>query len=726
MHKSLLRISTACAAFLLLFAAHVRPADAQVNVGPQDLMAPVGDTVSVSVEAGDLSQSNVASYQFTATYDSTVVEVISAETENTLSSGGELEVNTADPGETRVAFSSSEVLGGPGTLVELRAVLKSAGTTAIGLDEARFFDQNGEEVSAGVDVTDGVVESAVALTLPDLQVAPGTNSFDIPVEVGNLTGADATSYQFTLTYDQDVIDITDALTSGTMSEEEDLQFNDTGPGEVKVAFASSDPLEGPGTLLRFEGTTGEAAGSSPLRIDSLSVGGSEIPTMVTEGSVLVVDRGPIAVDIDQAFGDATDDTNYLLVGLPGQVDLPIENTLSGDPGENNDWRAFRDDGTEGSIEDGLVEFDESAEFNFRAGRGFWVLSKNNWTVSQEFDPVPIDDSANTSIDVHPGWNIISNPFGKDVSWSSVQAVNGISQDLWSFSGSFSPSSTFESAQNGQAYYFLNEGGQLEELQIPFLESSESESAVASKKSGETLRLDALVDGEKASSVWVGTRADAKQGRDQFDSFSPPGYFTDATLSVINEKIESDHSLASDVRAAGAEGHTYDLALETESDGRLTLQANGLSDLAADREVRLHNKKNGRTVNLRSTPTADVELSSGEAELALLVGSSSYVEDGKSELVPEKLKLRQYPNPFQVRGQTTIEYSLPEQAEVSVRVYDILGRRVRTLIDGKDQRAGVHTLQWNARNGSGQSVASGVYFARLDAGQTRSIKMVVVE
>jgi hypothetical protein len=816
MNKSLLRTSIACAAFLILFVLQASPAGAQVSVGPQDTTGTVGDTVSVAVEAGDLSQSNVASYQFTATYDSTVIEVIGVETENTLTSG-DPEVNTDNAGEARVAFASDEVLGGPGTLIELRTVLSSAGSTTISLEEARFFNRDGQEVTEDINVTGGVVESSVAVTAPDLRVSRTTDSLEIPIQVGDLTGAEVTSYQFTLAYDPDVIDITDAITEGTMSEEEELQFNKTAPDTVKVSFASSgDPLEGPGTLLRFQAST-EGAGTSPLNVEDFFLQGSSVPTVITDGSVTVnrppmftsvpedlevrptetaeaqieaedpdgdpitfslteapdrasidsasgdfaftptvsqagttfeigvqasdgnatadtsfaviveaLNRGPIAVDIDQSFGDATDETNYRLLGLPGQVDLGIETTLSGDPGEFNDWRVFWDDGSS-TEEEGLVEFDGSSQFNFQPGRGFWALSKNNWSVSETFQPVPLDDeTGNASIPLHDGWNIISNPLGKDISWSSVQAVNDVSQPLWSFTGSFDQSSSFSSAQSGQAYYFLNDGG-LDELLIPFFESSGSEAAVASKKKeGEILRLDALVDGDKASSVWVGTQPGAKEGRDEFDGFSPPGYFTEATLSAGNENIESKHSLAVDVRPSEAEGHTYDLVFETESEGRMTLQASGLSDLATEKQVRLYNKQNGRSLDLRSTPTADVEVSSGEAEFALLIGTSSYVEEAKSDLVPDELSLRQYPNPFQAQGQTTIEYSLPEQTEVSVKVYDVLGRRVRTLVSEETQRSGVHTLQWNARDKQGQAVASGVYFARLDAGQTRSIKMVVVK
>jgi hypothetical protein len=446
-------------------------------------------------------------------------------------------------------------------------------------------------------------------------------------------------------------------------------------------------------------------------------------------TVRPVDRSPIAVDIDQSFGDATDDTNYLLVGLPGQANLPIENTLSGEPGEENDWRAFWDDGTS-AFEEGLVEFNGSDTFNFQPGRGFWLLSRNNWTVSREFDPVPLDDNANASIDLHDGWNIISNPLGKEVSWSAVREANGLDpgKELWSFSGSFSPSSSFVSAQDGQAYYFLNEGGQDEELQIPFLEPSGSGSAVAGKENGETLQLDALVDGKKASSVWVGTQPDAKEGRDEFDSFSPPGYFTDATLSVENSEIESPHTLATDVRPSETEGHTYDLVLETEdTDKRLMIEASGLSGLDPDQQVRLYNKESGRSADLRATQSVDVKTPGEQTEFALLVGKASYVQQQASEFVPDQFELRQnYPNPFQAQGQTTLEYSLPEQSEVTVGVYDILGRRVLTLVDGKSQRAGVHTLQWDGQNKQGQTVASGVYFARLEAGQTRTVKMVVID
>ena len=68
----------------------------------------------------------------------------------------------------------------------------------------------------------------------------------------------------------------------------------------------------------------------------------------------------------------------------------------------------------------------------------------------------------------------------------------------------------------------------------------------------------------------------------------------------------------------------------------------------------------------------------------------------------------YPNPF--NAATTIRYALPEEAEVSIEIYDILGRRIQTLVAGK-QSAGTHTVVWEAKD-----VSSGVYFYRIEAGE----------
>ena len=71
----------------------------------------------------------------------------------------------------------------------------------------------------------------------------------------------------------------------------------------------------------------------------------------------------------------------------------------------------------------------------------------------------------------------------------------------------------------------------------------------------------------------------------------------------------------------------------------------------------------------------------------------------------------YPNPF--NPTTTIRYGLPMQAAVSLKIYDVLGREVMTLLE-ETQGAGVQSVVWNGWNSLGAQVSSGMYFYRLEA------------
>ncbi len=86
--------------------------------------------------------------------------------------------------------------------------------------------------------------------------------------------------------------------------------------------------------------------------------------------------------------------------------------------------------------------------------------------------------------------------------------------------------------------------------------------------------------------------------------------------------------------------------------------------------------------------------------------------------------RNYPNPF--NPVTTISFTLPKIMDVQLAVYDVLGRKVRTLIDGK-QQVGAHVVQWSGTNDHGVQVGSGIYYYRLKTeNYDRTMKMVLVK
>lgn len=84
----------------------------------------------------------------------------------------------------------------------------------------------------------------------------------------------------------------------------------------------------------------------------------------------------------------------------------------------------------------------------------------------------------------------------------------------------------------------------------------------------------------------------------------------------------------------------------------------------------------------------------------------------------------YPNPF--NPSTTIEYSLERSAKVTLAVYDVSGRRVRTLVAGEMRGAGVHAVSWDGKSDGGTRLASGVYFASFTAeGQVSAKKLIML-
>ncbi|MEE8576232.1 MAG: T9SS type A sorting domain-containing protein, partial [candidate division Zixibacteria bacterium] len=85
------------------------------------------------------------------------------------------------------------------------------------------------------------------------------------------------------------------------------------------------------------------------------------------------------------------------------------------------------------------------------------------------------------------------------------------------------------------------------------------------------------------------------------------------------------------------------------------------------------------------------------------------------LIPLTARLHQnYPNPF--NPATTITYSLKEQSDVSLSVFNLLGRQVISLAEGSHP-AGEYRVEWNGSDQNGTRVASGIYFYRLTTDRT---------
>ncbi len=102
-----------------------------------------------------------------------------------------------------------------------------------------------------------------------------------------------------------------------------------------------------------------------------------------------------------------------------------------------------------------------------------------------------------------------------------------------------------------------------------------------------------------------------------------------------------------------------------------------------------------------------------------------VKDAATSSLPKEFALEQnYPNPF--NPTTKIKYALPVDGLVKIKVYDMLGREIKTLVNTQ-QVAGYYTIECDASNNMCRKAASGVYFYQIEATNfTKTIKMMLMK
>ncbi|MCS3953323.1 BspA family leucine-rich repeat surface protein [Salinibacter ruber] len=489
----------------------------------------------------------------------------------------------------------------------------------------------------------------------------------------------------------------------------------------------------------FTDTTAEVGEAYRYGVTAVDTAGNESALSGVASAYLQPEA--VEASVARTFGEASGPGDYRLVALPGAPDTSLASAVDGEAGA--EWQAYREAGDE------LRRLGESEEeFSFRKGRGYWLTSRQEWALEGPIESASLQDST-TAIPLNPGgWTIVANPFGEAVSFSALNRANGGDIGaLWPFGGAFSDTSrTFKSAREGQAYYLFSEDPTRDSLQVPHpaltdgsgkaspqkralqaasAKATSTEAASAKAAAPATIALSARPAGEgeegpgATSTVRVGFAGERGPGTLR----APPGGLEAVSLRVVRggqeegEQGEEKRLLMRDRRRAEGEGETFRLRLESQVEGPIQVQARGADSLGA-RSAALIDRSEKTTYDLSRDGPIQITPGQERRQLEVAVGTDSYIEGKREEAMPEEVRLTSYPNPAGRRA--TVEYALPEAREVTLQVYDVLGRRVATLEQGR-KKAGRHT----ARLETGR-LSSGVYFGRLKAGeQTRTQKITVV-
>ena len=110
------------------------------------------------------------------------------------------------------------------------------------------------------------------------------------------------------------------------------------------------------------------------------------------------------------------------------------------------------------------------------------------------------------------------------------------------------------------------------------------------------------------------------------------------------------------------------------------------------------------------------------EILTFFGAAGLEPTGADTAPAIVLNARSYPNPF--NPSTTIEYSLPRDGRLSIRIYNVRGELVRTLVE-QAAKAGAGSVTWRGDDDRGRQVASGVYFCQVRSGGEEILKKMTL-
>lgn len=429
-------------------------------------------------------------------------------------------------------------------------------------------------------------------------------------------------------------------------------------------------------------------------------------------------------------------SRYRIIGVP--MDVTGANNVTaifgddfGTTVDKTQWRL----GNYNSVADSVREFPYADPVI--AGRAYWLIQKTPKAYGAAcITRVPNGSHNNVGtygIVLDSGWNQIANPWPFAVTWSDLLIdtagvmVNNKSVAIddagWWYNGTaYSNIATssipawdgvfvFAKRNNVGVRFLFREAGS-----PAFRPLNADPQLIASDNWSINLTLSAngLIDENNS----LGVRPEATDGDDVFDMSEPPPA-PEASYLAFHLPQGDPRLRTADFRAPFNEGAEWTLYV-SPAEGRAVI-ATGVNDLPDGMNAVIV-WDNGMVSTL--TEGLRINLPDKVAGGRVVVGTKAYLE-GNDAGQPKVYALHQnFPNPFNPR--TTIRFATPTPGPIQLIVYNIIGQRVRTIVDS-DLPAGDYAFEWNGDDDKGETVASGIYFYRLEAGSfTQSRKMTLLK
>jgi hypothetical protein len=423
----------------------------------------------------------------------------------------------------------------------------------------------------------------------------------------------------------------------------------------------------------------------------------------------------------QAQSPSTTAGAYNIVGVPFSDDLTGE--------YRTEWRL-------GNYVTGSGETREYPYIDpVEPGKGYWLITRGAETFGADGISMrpnrTIGFNQYYEIPMEQGWNQIANPFAFNVAWNNIRfEVNGVFI-------SDHPDTLLDDA----AYAYQNRGYvsagtinpwtgffvYIKQDNVSTLVPFQVSAAPAKVRSfwvseSPTLyewQLQLQLETEEYSDRmnYIGVREDALEGADPYDYSEPPPP-PGGTYLAFRLPDNDDRLRTADFRPPNDEGATWNIEI-SEGSGR-TLVITDTDQLPVEMDALLV-LDDGTRIDIREN--ISLNLADKVKSANLIIGVKEYTTNEAASILPVDYNLGQnYPNPF--NPITTINIALPVAGHMKLDIYNVLGQKVKTLIDN-DMPAGYHSVTWNGKDNHGIPVASGVYFYHMTAGDYSSYRKMLL-
>ena len=458
-------------------------------------------------------------------------------------------------------------------------------------------------------------------------------------------------------------------------------------------------------------------------------------------------EGDFRIDIDGrpvplVAGDTTN--SYQLFSVPYDLDNgQVMQVLADDLGayDNTMWRFFdfKNDGSISGCPENpelcFVEADTARDFT--PGRSYFIITRQENIIVDGGPGQTRRTVCNDTIQVYAGWNLIATPFNFPVHKESLSLIHSNSiVSLRSYAGGWNITDVME-PWKGYALFVTsdNSNDDMYLVVIPRAAPGRASKVTADlgfEPGDWAVQISGRIGQMHDLENWAGVLQNAQPGFDNFELAEPPviGQYLKISFSHPEWNLPTDE-FSTDFRPADVSEQVWQFDVNTnEGYADVRLSFDFLGDFPANAEVHLIDEALQSAHNLRANSVYSFKSGKDGAEkkLKLIVGSHQFAttQAGDIGLVPEQFELLQnFPNPF--NPETSIRYNLPKASRVSVVIYDLLGRKVRTLIDSEQKEAGYFTARWNGLDNLGGQVATGVYIYQLKTNsQSISRKMILLK